>query len=298
VGLDGEFEVKVVLSPNNDSGERKEYQANNTTLSIGNYTMKKVLYLTNYAKITETDKASRYTYYIERSGSRAEQMTFPVNLTGGDPRLSISVNEATIAKGSSSAYIHLNIAGNTTLEGDVDFAIALPAANGYQAVESRGRLIDNELPAIELTPSKSLLEEGELFTITLTITRAVSEDLKVKLTCQKPALFKMPSSVTVPAGETSVTFDVTALDDDIVNEINAVDFTAYDVTSLGDYSWMVDQGKTDPNGVPAICSIKVVFGSSLGIKDWYSAEGGDNWYLSAGTYSIVLSEGAVTVTAK
>ena len=78
----------------------------------------------------------------------------------------------------------------------------------------------------------------------------------------------------------------------------AVDFTAYDVTSLGDYSWMVDQGKTDPNGVAAICSIKVVFGSSLGIKDWYSAEGGDNWYLSAGTYSVVLSEGAVTVTAK
>jgi hypothetical protein len=78
----------------------------------------------------------------------------------------------------------------------------------------------------------------------------------------------------------------------------AVDFAAYDVTSLGDYSWMVDQGKTDPNGVPAICSIKVVFGSSLGIKDWYSAEGGDNWYLSAGTYSIVLNEGAVTVTAK
>ena len=227
VGLDGEFEVKVVLSPNNDSGERKEYQANNTTLSSGSYTMKKVLYLTNYAKITETDKASRYTYYIERSGSRVEPMTFPLSLTGGDSRLSISVNEATIAKGSSSAYVYLNIAGNTTLEGDVDFAIAMPATNGYQAVESRGRLIDNELPAIELTPSKSLLEEGELFTITLTITRAVSEDLKVKLTCQKPALFKMPSSVTVPAGETSVTFDVTALDDDIVNEFNAVDFTAY-----------------------------------------------------------------------
>ena len=227
VGLDGEFEVKVVLSPNNDSGERREYQANNTTLSSGEYTMGKMLYLTNYAKITETDKASRYTYYIERSGSRVEPMTFPLSLTGGDSRLSISVNEATIAKGSSSAYVYLNIAGNTTLEGDVDFAIAMPATNGYQAVESRGRLIDNELPAIELTPSKSLLEESELFTITLTITRAVSEDLKVKLTCQKPALFKMPSSVTVPAGETSVTFDVTALDDDIVNEFNAVDFTAY-----------------------------------------------------------------------
>ena len=67
---------------------------------------------------------------------------------------------------------------------------------------------------------------------------------------------------------------------------------------MNDYSWMVAQGKVDADGVAAIISIKVVFGSSLGIKDWYSAEGGDNWYLSAGTYSVVLAEGAVTVTKK
>ena len=59
---------------------------------------------------------------------------------------------------------------------------------------------------------------------------------------------------------------------------------------------MKDQNKTDADGVPAIISIKVVFGSSLGIKDWYSAEGGDNWYLSAGTYTVTLKDGAVTVT--
>lgn len=73
-------------------------------------------------------------------------------------------------------------------------------------------------------------------------------------------------------------------------------FEAYDVSGLIDYSWMNDQGKTDPNGVPAIMSIKVVFGSSLGIKDWYAAEGGDNWYLSAGTYTVTLANGVATVT--
>ena len=73
-------------------------------------------------------------------------------------------------------------------------------------------------------------------------------------------------------------------------------FEAYDVTDLVDYNWMAAQGKTDAEGNPAIISIKVVFGSSLGIKDWYSAEGGDNWYLSAGTYNIVLVDGVVTVT--
>jgi hypothetical protein len=75
-----------------------------------------------------------------------------------------------------------------------------------------------------------------------------------------------------------------------------VNFEAYDVSGMNDYSWMADQGKTDPEGNAAICSIKVVYGSSLGIKDWYSAEGGDNWYLSAGTYTVTLANGAVTVT--
>ena len=77
----------------------------------------------------------------------------------------------------------------------------------------------------------------------------------------------------------------------------SVDFVAYDATGCNDYSWMTQQGKTDANGVAAIISIKVVYGSSLGIKDWYSAEGGDNWYLSAGTYTVTLADGAVTVVA-
>lgn len=228
VGLDGTFQVKVVLTPNSDSGERREYQGNNTTLSneAKLYTMNKVLYITNRTTITETDNGNRYTYYVERSGSRAEQMTFPVNLAGGDSRLSLSANEIELKKNSQSAYVYLNVAGTTALEGDVDFAIEVPAANGYAAVQSIGKLFDDEQPSIEITPSKSLLEEGEEFGITLTVSRAVSEDLKVKIICQKPALFKLPSSVTIPAGEKSVTIDAVAIDDDVVSEFNSVDFTA------------------------------------------------------------------------
>ena len=228
VGLDGTFQVKVVLTPNSDSGERREYQGNNTTLSneAKRYTMNKVLYITNRTTITETDNGNRYTYNVERSGSRAEQMTFPVNLAGGDSRLSLSANEVEFKKNSQSAYVYLNVAGTTALEGDVDFAIEVPAANGYAAVQSPGKLFDDEQPSIEITPSKSLLEEGEQFGIILTVSRAVSEDLKIKLTCQKPALFKLPSSVTIPAGETSVTIDAASIDDDIVSEFNSVDFTA------------------------------------------------------------------------
>ena len=83
----------------------------------------------------------------------------------------------------------------------------------------------------------------------------------------------------------------------VTDGVATVEFEAYDATVHNDYSWMIQQEKKDPDGVAAIISIKIVLGSELGIKDWYSAEGGDNWYLSAGTYTITLdiATGAATV---
>ncbi len=70
-------------------------------------------------------------------------------------------------------------------------------------------------------------------------------------------------------------------------------FTAVDVTSVGDFSWIADQGK------PGVMAFKVVFGSELGISTWYSdtANGGDNFYANAGEVTVTLDieTGAVTV---
>ena len=70
---------------------------------------------------------------------------------------------------------------------------------------------------------------------------------------------------------------------------------ATDVTAMGDYSWIADQDK------PGVFAFKVVYGSELGISEWYgdAANGGDNWYVAAGTYTVAfdLTEKTVTVTA-
>lgn len=70
-----------------------------------------------------------------------------------------------------------------------------------------------------------------------------------------------------------------------------VTFTATDVTAMGDFSWMKDQNK------PGVMAIKVVYGCELGIKDWYSdeANGGDNFYINAGSVTVTLTDGVVTV---
>ena len=69
-------------------------------------------------------------------------------------------------------------------------------------------------------------------------------------------------------------------------------FTATDVTDLGDFSWIAAQGK------PGVFAIKVVYGSELGVAEWYGdeANGGDNWYVAAGTYTVAFDTEAKTLT--
>ena len=70
---------------------------------------------------------------------------------------------------------------------------------------------------------------------------------------------------------------------------------ATDVTSLGDFSWIADQGK------PGVFAFKVVYGSELGVANWYGddANNGDNYYVQAGTWTVTFDTEthAVTITA-
>ena len=67
---------------------------------------------------------------------------------------------------------------------------------------------------------------------------------------------------------------------------------ATDVTAMGDYTWIADQDK------PGVFAIKVVYGSELGVANWYGdkTNGGDNWYVAAGTYTVSFDIEAKTVT--
>lgn len=85
---------------------------------------------------------------------------------------------------------------------------------------------------------------------------------------------------------------------DVTPELTVVDgiatgtITAVDVTAIGDFAWLKDQGK------PGVMAIKVVFGCEYGIQTWYAEQDtNDNFYLEAGEYTVSLdiATGVVTV---
>ena len=100
-------------------------------------------------------------------------------------------------------------------------------------------------------------------------------------------------------GETAVNYAVKA---DVTPKMTVADgvasctVTLEDVSGNSNYSWITAQGKTDKDGNAAQAAIKVVFGSSIAIKNWYG-DGEDNYYLTAGTYtiSIEIATGAITI---
>ncbi|MBR6121140.1 MAG: InlB B-repeat-containing protein [Prevotella sp.] len=232
-GLDGSFKVQVELVPNKESGEHIGYQNNNTTVSSSSYTMGKSLFLTlQRSDIAEPGHGYQNRYYVtlERSGSRLQAQTFNVSLTPADSRLTLEDNSVTISQKNSSSSFGFLVTDddllNGTLEDIVDFTITAAAANGYVAASVTGHLIDDEHPDLQATLSKTLIDEGDELTLTVTATRVPQSDLKVQLTNNASSRFKMPSSVTIPAGTASASTTIKAYDDNVVADTVAVRFTA------------------------------------------------------------------------
>lgn len=73
---------------------------------------------------------------------------------------------------------------------------------------------------------------------------------------------------------------------------------AFDAAARNDYNWITAQGKTNPDGEPAVFAFQVVCGSELGIATWHGYNG-DNFYVTAGTYTVSfnIATGEYTVTA-
>ena len=97
--------------------------------------------------------------------------------------------------------------------------------NGYETITGEVHIIDDELPALTLIPSKTELTEGDTFTLTVERESKRDTPLTVYLSTSHKSRFKLPAQVMIPAGEKSVAVEVLAVDDNIPDVTADVDFT-------------------------------------------------------------------------
>ncbi|MDE6697616.1 MAG: hypothetical protein K2K25_12120 [Muribaculaceae bacterium] len=221
LGIDGNAQICVKLTPNSDAGEPTSLKANNTAYCESFIQIGKKLTLSPESVNVEETSNSPIRFFLTRSGNTSSSETFVIEKIG-DSRFSVP-SEVTIHKGQSGVYVYMNIKANSVLD-DSDQAIINISGNGYSGVESVIHVEDDTYPSLSMSFSNDEVTEGDDFDLIITANRPPKENLDITIACELPGRFIIPS-ITLPAGESEVRAKLTAKDDDVPDVTRSVMFT-------------------------------------------------------------------------
>ena len=222
LGLDGLAKVQVTVVPSDKTGEHPSLRDNNTAQSTTNLTVGKRLTLELTPQRIAEGSYQRITCKLSRSGRWQNIRNF--TLKTNDSRLKLPGNSVTIPANQSGVVFYAEVENNSVLDADSIASITV-SGDGYDEVTSSILIEDDELPALKLTASKTDVNEGDTFQLTVAVDKAPKNDVTVKLISEDSKRFQYPLEVTIPAGQTSVTFDVTAVQNAVPNLEQANKFT-------------------------------------------------------------------------
>ena len=216
VGLDGACRVMIRIVPFPGSNERPESRINNTTVGQQVIEVEKHLTLQLNTDSVEEGRTHTISAVLSRSGSWDDEEIFSVR-SYGDDRV-IVPSSVTIPKGQGAVRFDIHVTDNDALDAlDAVATIEVSDASSvspYAAVSTQLWVEDDEYPDLSVSASKSVVNEGETFQLTITTSRASAQPIVVTLMSENSKRFSFPSQVTIPAGETSVTVTVEAIDDE------------------------------------------------------------------------------------
>lgn len=225
LGLDGEAKIRVEVVPNSDSGEETAFLDNNTAETAG-YALNvgKRLVLDLPAAAVDESAPAAVRCQLSRSGNNSIIQTFVLKKTAGDGRLALP-DSVSIPAGQSGVFFYATLAGNDQLDADSLFTFEA-SGNGYEAVSATMSVADDELPSLNIKASKSEITEGSAFQLAVSIPKASAKPTAVGIVSEQPKRFAHPATVTIPAGETSATVEVEAVDNADVELQQSVAFKA------------------------------------------------------------------------
>lgn len=223
LGIDGDVYVQVKVIPKESAGEPVSAQENNTQKTKNLIVVRKLLSLElGKDRIAETD-GGQVSLRVSRSGNKDKAETFAIaNDAGGRVNMPASIK---IPANSNTGTVYFTVIDNDTTDLKSDFTITV-SGNDYPEATASFVIEDNEMPSLTVSASKTDVEEGETFQLTVATSRASSEPIVVSLICENAKRFKYPTEVVIPAGSNSVTLDVYAIDNADIESHESVSFRA------------------------------------------------------------------------
>lgn len=149
-------------------------------------------------------------------------MTF--NLVSSDTTEIVVPASVVVPAGLSSASFPITVVNDTEIDGPQNATITVSRA-GWTNATTTMQVTDNETDILALSGSFSAYE-GASPTGTISLSGTMTSNLVVTLTSTNPAQYSVPASVTIPAGQTSVTFQCNPVDDTVADGSQLVTITA------------------------------------------------------------------------
>ena len=177
------------------------------------------------ASIAEEAGAAATTATVTRSDPRGN---LTVALTSDDTSEATVPAEVTLLDGQSSATFEIAAVDDSDVDGTQNVTITASAA-GYSGASDTLEVTDEDVPLVlDLSLSdQSIAESAGIGATTATITRSDSRgDLVVSLTSDDTSEATVPAQVTLLDGQSSASFEISAVDDSLVDGTQNVAITA------------------------------------------------------------------------
>ncbi len=222
-GISGEVRLRIEVAPAADANVATDKRENNILESQSLQLAKQLMIQPAVLRLAEKQKEP-LRVALSRSGSWVKAESFRVGISGDDRLTADQI--VVIPAGQSAAYINIYVRDNQQVDRDSVFTLSVVGAD-YPELTARIVVDDDEHPALSLRTSKADVTEGDTFQLTVTLAEPVAQATTVSLVSEHPARFSYPQTVTIAAGETMVTIDVTVVDNDIPSLDLSCAFTAY-----------------------------------------------------------------------
>lgn len=221
IGLDGACRIVVALTANSNAGEPTWLKDNNTAQMASDISVQKVLALNPADASIDEAQTKNVRFQLTRSGDTNSDEVFALT-HDVDSRL-VFPESVSLLKGQSGTYFYAQVVADNVLDNDsiVNFSLS---GNNYPTVSSKVNIEDGTFPSLSLTALNEEVTEGESIRFEIATQRASHNDIEVKMTCDAAKRFDIPSTIQIPAGQTSVEVTVEALEDDVPNVEEVVTF--------------------------------------------------------------------------
>jgi hypothetical protein len=141
-----------------------------------------------------------------------------VSLASSDPtRLTVPATE-TIPAGQTLISLPITIIDTGLLNGPEAVTITV-SASGYTSGAGTMTVHDDESASLSVSLPSSVPETGSPVTGTVTSSAAPTQNITLQLTSSGPTHLTVPATVTLPAGQTTVSFTATPVDDHVISAL-------------------------------------------------------------------------------